>query len=788
MVDRDSTLLAKSRAGGRVLSLARHCLDTEAAAVAIFTGRVLESWCRFFRLPDPAAFLRDLRVACLFHDLGKANADFQAAIEQRAHDQAIRHEHLSGLVLCLGPVQRWIRGAGCDYDAVVAAVLSHHAKVSGYSRDDFYWARSDGRPPIRTYLTHDECRVILERVGNVVGSEPPWPLPTDPWPSDVWTDAWHAGLDAAGEMDPPPDSEFCPRRNHLLAVKAATVAADAVASGLWREERDLVAFLAGSLHRPSLTGGRIRTDIIDKRIDQLRSKGKWGDWSDFQQAAGTVGHRVAIVAGCGSGKTLFAWRWAAATVDHESVGSVIFLYPTRATATEGFKDYVAWAPETEATLLTGTAALDLEGMARNPVESTRNKSYEDEADARLFALASWKRTYFSATLDQFLSFLEHGYSGLCLLPQLADSALVIDEVHSLDRHLFARLIALLTHFRGPILLMSATLPRERLEALSSLGVRVFPDATERPRFADLVNEEDRPRYKLARFRDRDSACAAALSSDAGEPRSTLWVVNTVKRCQTLAMALRERGLDPLVYHSRFTARDRRGRHREVVAAFQGAREKRWAVTTQVCEMSLDLDADRIVSEDAPLTALIQRLGRANRSRGRLRDFRAQVFTYAPEDPNPYAHEDGGTEAIAATGLFCADHDGRELGQAQLAQALSVDKYAPRLRMPEASAGFLSGGWFATARPLRGEDDDRDVRCVLSTDLDAGLGVRGMPGDPEPLDAWVISVPRRFVLSLTQRGQDGPVMDRPAWLARTRLHIADGERYDPSLGFLLLDQV
>jgi CRISPR-associated endonuclease/helicase Cas3 len=787
MADRGTRLLAKSRVSGRELSLATHCLDTEIAAGSIFTGRVLHSWCRFFRLHDASAFLRDLRVACLFHDLGKANADFQAAIEQRGYDQAIRHEHLSGLVLCLEPVKEWLRVSGCDYDAVIAAVLSHHTKVSGYSRDDFYWAVSDGRPPIRTLLAHDDCRVILSRVGKLLGREPPWPLPADPWPSRVWTEAWNAGMDAATDFDPPPDSEFCSRRNHLLAVKAATVVADALASGLWREERDLVAFLAGSLHRPALTGARIRTDIIENRLGQLRAAGKWQDWSDFQLAAGNVGQRVAIVAGCGSGKTLFAWRWAAAAADHESIGSVIFLYPTRATATEGFKDYVAWAPEGEATLLTGTAGMDLAGMALNPSESTRGKKYEDEADARLFALASWKRTYFSATLDQFLSFLEHGYSGLCLLPQLADAALVIDEIHSLDRHLFARLVAFLTHFRGPILLMSATLPRERLATLTSLGVRVFPDASERARCPDLLTEEDRPRYRLTRCSHRDSALAAALASDARERRSTLWVVNTVKRCQSLALALRQVGLDPLVYHSRFTARDRRSRHREAIAAFQGACGKRWAVTTQVCEMSLDLDADRLVSEDAPLTALIQRLGRANRSRGRPRDYRAEVFTYAPEDANPYAHEDGGREALAATGLFCADHHGLDLGQIQLAHALESDNYAPSQRMPEASAGFLSGGWFATARPLRGEDDDRDVRCVLSTDLEAGLGASGMLGDKDPLDAWVINVPRRFVLSVRQRGQDVPEVDLPGWLTHARLHVADGGRYDPLLGFLLMDR-
>jgi CRISPR-associated endonuclease/helicase Cas3 len=37
-----------------------------------------------------------------------------------------------------------------------------------------------------------------------------------------------------------------------------------------------------------------------------------------------------------------------------------------------------------------------------------------------------------------------------------------------------------------------------------------------------------------------------------------------------------------------------------------------ALTTQVCEMSLDLSAALLVSEFAPLTSLIQRMGRCNR--------------------------------------------------------------------------------------------------------------------------------------------------------------------------------
>jgi len=796
-------LLAKSRTrDGRKLAVGAHCQDAATVAKKLFSGRTLDAWIRFFRITDQAAFLRDLLIACLFHDLGKANADFQDAVTKRKERQAIRHEHLSGLVLCLEPIRQWLMDGGCDYDAVIAAVLSHHAKVSG-TNGDFPWAQSDGKPPIATYFAHADCRAILDQVAEILHIPAPWPLPRDPWPSPVWEEAWKNGLDHADDLDIPNGETFSLKRNHLLAVKAATVVADAVASGLWREDRDVDVFLASSLHRPPLSRIRILGDIINPRIEQLREAGKWKDWSDFQNAADDLGDQAAIVAGCGAGKTLAAWRWAAAVADRHSIGSVIFLYPTRATATEGFKDYVAWAPETDAALLTGTAAMDLAGMQVNPPEQTRGKNYENETDARLFALANWKKTYFSATLDQFLSFLEHGYAGMCLLPQLADAAVIIDEVHSLDHHLFERLLALLTHFRGPVLLMSATMPRERMDKLRSLRVKIFPDGPERERFPDLAAEEDRPRYHLRRCRDRIHTLEVARTSDAQQPRSTLWVVNTVKRCQTLALALRAAGIDPLVYHSRFTVRDRRQVHRTVITAFQDPAAKRWGVATQVCEMSLDLDADRLVSEDAPLPSLIQRMGRSNRKRtstnpaevasGKARspEFRAEVLTYQPEDANPYAHEEHGREAVAGAGRFSADHDDQELGQQALAAALMNDGYVPDVAQPQASSGFLSGGWFATAKPLRGDENDLDVRCVLSTDLERGLTGAGMAGDP--LEGWILNVPKRHVLSLRQRDPQTPNLERPAWMHAAHLHIADGSRYfgpnhptHPNLGFLLIE--
>ena len=82
-------LLAKSRRYGKEeVTLQRHLFETEQAGEQVFrlNGRWGQNWCRFFKLDAPEAqerFLLHLRLAALFHDIGKANEDFYAAVDVR---------------------------------------------------------------------------------------------------------------------------------------------------------------------------------------------------------------------------------------------------------------------------------------------------------------------------------------------------------------------------------------------------------------------------------------------------------------------------------------------------------------------------------------------------------------------------------------------------------------------------------------------------------------------------------------------------------------------------------
>jgi CRISPR-associated endonuclease/helicase Cas3 len=174
---------------------------------------------------------------------------------------------------------------------------------------------------------------------------------------------------------------------------------------LTRERRDLIPWLQEAFNENKLIDGDyIKTHVIRPRIRQIESKGKTFCWHSFQDASARLPSRALLLSSCGSGKTLAAWRWVQSQMKAHPRARVLFLYPTRATATEGFRDYVSWGPEADVTLLHGTSAWELEGLFENP-DSRSAKDFTTEA--RLFAIGFWHRRVFSATVDQFLGFMQH---------------------------------------------------------------------------------------------------------------------------------------------------------------------------------------------------------------------------------------------------------------------------------------------------------------------------------------------------------------------------------------------
>lgn len=756
-------LLAKSRSTNRPdKGLAEHCAEVMDAFACLFGDssnptRLGAAWLRFFKTSsvDYPRFHANGIAACGLHDLGKANDGFQRAVRGKHDAQVMRHEHLSALILVLPQFRSWL--ASCpliDVDVVISAVAGHHLKASPNNEacyPSIGEKLGDVADLLKVRIDAADFKAVLNQVAARLGMRE-----CDVQVSALWSYKPGVGQDV-GMLSEALIENFRRKRatlkasagqhNLLLAVKAAVIAADAAGSGLVREGHGIDAWIAEAFNESKLLDGiHIGNHVIIPRVAEIEEKSKKiFIWNDFQDGAANLPSRALLLAACGSGKTLAAWRWIQARLAQQSRQRVIFLYPTRATATEGFRDYVSHAPETDAALMHGTSSYELKDMFRNPDERSGRK-YETED--RLYALGYWERRIFSATVDQFLGFMQQVYRSVCLLPVLADSIVVFDEIHSFDKALFSSLKRFLERFDVPVLCMTASLPRRRREDLVKLGFKVFPDATDQ--FNNLEQLASLPRYRVETLDSQHAALQKAKGA-VSENKRCLWVVNTVDRCQQLA-----RELSALCYHSRFTLDDRTERHREVVSAFQPGTSPVIAVSTQVCEMSLDLDAQVLISEVAPITAMIQRMGRCNRHAKDVASPVGQVYFYAPKKQEPYSVED-----MRGTAEFVAAIQGATISQTRLEELL--EQYGPSEPEPDCIAAFIDDDfWSRGGREDLREGLDFAVPAILDKHIEYYLRA-----SKDKKDGFILPVPRKLA-------QNDP---RLGWLK-----AAPANHYNPHYGF------
>jgi CRISPR-associated endonuclease/helicase Cas3 len=201
--------------------------------------------------------------------------------------------------------------------------------------------------------------------------------------------------------------------------------------------------------------------------------------------------------------------------------------------------------------------------------------------------------------------------------------IVVDEIHAYEPKRLGMFIALLKHAQerwgAQVCLMTATMPLWLRQLLvAQLGVREVSASEE------LYRNYARHRIEVLDGAVMDPHVLQAIAEELRAGKSVLVTVNTVKAAQEVWHALKSTSSDirPVLLHSRFTLRDRMHKEAQVVRACDASlppnsRKPTLVVSTQVIEVSLDLDFDTIFTEPAPLEALVQRFGRVNRrgSRG-----------------------------------------------------------------------------------------------------------------------------------------------------------------------------
>ena len=144
-------------------------------------------------------------------------------------------------------------------------------------------------------------------------------------------------------------------------------------------------------------------------------------------------------------------------------------------------------------------------------------------------------------------------------------------------------------------------------------------------------------------------------------------------------------------------------------------------------MSLDLDADVVVTEQAPVTSLIQRMGRCNRVPN-PRPESGTVLVYRPDDPKPYDDE-----SLIGVNHFLSQLIGKRISQTDLESALQQLRPPPDLPR---QCGFLTSAPYAMSRDFSFRDiDEFTVPGLLESDLDDFLQQESAAG------GFVVPVPK-----------------------------------------------
>jgi CRISPR-associated endonuclease/helicase Cas3 len=253
----------------------------------------------------------------------------------------------------------------------------------------------------------------------------------------------------------------------------------------------------------------------------------------------------------------------------------------------------------------------VEGEEREDIQN----NLEDTAFLNYFLSCNFAKPVIIATPDQLMHFIFR-YKGFEKYYVTAlYSRIVIDELQSYDPVTLAFIVQgleVLAQNGGKFLVMTATFPEFLRPRFEGMGVefRVFR-TQEKPYHHVRVIEDSIDNYvdRMIEFSRR---------------AKVLVVVNTVRK----AIELKEKIRGANLLHSRFILQDRREKERAIKKFFDGSEAGLW-ITTQLAEVSLDLDADYLFTELSTADSLIQRMGRCNR-KGRKETTTPNVFVFTKD--------------------------------------------------------------------------------------------------------------------------------------------------------------
>lgn len=320
-----------------------------------------------------------------------------------------------------------------------------------------------------------------------------------------------------------------------------------------------------------------------------------------------------------------------------------------------------------------------------------------------------------------LVFGTKGYEAL--IADLNNCDVILDEIHTYSettQAIVLKIVEILCSLNCRVHIGTATIPAVLYDRLLNIlgGKECVYEVTLSSDILDSFNRH------IIHKADSIEELSELIEDAVEEGKKILIVCNRVVRSQELFNMYEDRypDIDKMLIHSRF----KRGRRSELETRLKEelneSKEACIVVATQVVEVSLDISFDLMITDAAPIDALIQRFGRINRKRTKetIGHYKPIYVLRPPESKNdalPY-------ELATLQRSFEVLPDGDLLEERKLQEL--IDKVYPEIGFVniDLSAVFKEGQWrirelwhHPKSALLEILDID-SATCIVETDVDS----------------------------------------------------------------------